>query len=1040
MQGASSLSNTADPGLARSVRRLIGVGFFVSGAAGLIDQVVWSRYLALFIGGSTAALTIVLATFMGGLALGNHVFGRRADRVRNPLMLYAALEVGIGIYCFLFPEIFALFSDGYVGVAGPMGFGAPGTTAVKLVLAAASILLPTFLMGGTLPVLARFIVRDLSDITPSVGRLYTVNSFGAAFGAAAGGFFLIPALGLDPTLRLSGLLNLALAAAFYVAGRRLGQPSAAAVEAEAAASSSPPRDGLSFTPAQRRVVLTIIGVSGAVSMLYEVVWVRLVSLVMGSSTYSFTIMVMTFIAGITLGSFYVSRRLSERGRGGDPVWLLSMAYVGVFATILPLIPLYDRLPYYFGSLASVIERTPDAFPIYLTMKVVVAFALMFLPTFFIGMTLPLASRVAVDDMKVLGKRVGSVFSINTLGTVLGASLTGLVLLPALGLRTTLALGVGLSGSLAIASLVIVRGRSQAVRLGIPAGLIAAFLVVVLAFPAWNALVLNFGIYRHKSFAVDSYDELLDTMKHFELLEANDGADTSVAILKDRRTDRIYMKVNGKTDAGTGEDMTTQLWLGHLGMFLNPKARRALVIGLGSGITAGSVLAHPDAEVDVVEISDAVVRGARFFAEHNGDAMNNERFTLHVGDAKEFFKLRPDDRWDVVVSEPSNPWISGIGNLFSQEYFQDIAGHLGEGGVLVQWVHLYELNDELLSIILNTVGSVFGQVEVWQVNSDDVLVVASRTPIQFDAAHVDARLADARVAADLNRSHLHQRVETATDIAANQALSAERLRRFFPGDEPHNRDTHPILEYRAPRAFFANERSEIVWRLDERRVSTGQAGTHLAKLIRTRPPGPDQMKRLVSTLEGRGGTAAVGLLRSLAWAWQAAAPKDPFGQELFRKYGDAETDRALTAANPSVRAGARAAMISQATSTFFSIPAAALQRELQAAYGQGPLAGDPQGVANALAALVQAGAPRLVEAWSTGATGDVLDPLGVIAGSVPLTTLRDYLVAEAWLRAGQPACALPALERFVQAAPERFPGPQLLATSKAAAQGKACTAR
>ena len=478
----------------RELRVLIGVGFFVSGVAGLLDQVVWSKYLALFIGSSTTALTVVLATFMGGLAIGNHIFGRRVDAsrdARQALFYYAALELGIGLWCLVFPEILTLASDVYIGIAAPLGFGGAGTAAMKIALAAATILPPTIFMGGTLPVLARVITARVSDVAASVGKLYFINSFGAAVGAAAAGFFVIPAVGFDFTIRFSGVLNLILAVLFTVALRRRD---GSRMSSNTSLLTSP--IDTTFTPSQRRLAMVVIGLAGGVSMLYEVVWTRLLSLVMGGSTYSFTIMVTTFITGITLGSLAVSRLFDKDGAGDDPYKWFAIAETGVFLSVLPVIPLYDHLPFYFAMLASIIERSPEVFPLYLSVKVFVTFLLMLLPTFFIGMTLPLASRIAVDRIEVLGKKVGSVFSVNTLGTVLGASFTGAFILPQLGLRGTLLLGLGLTGVLALALWRRVTGLSPARwRRGVI--VMTALYLGILATGPWNALVLNFGMYRHK---------------------------------------------------------------------------------------------------------------------------------------------------------------------------------------------------------------------------------------------------------------------------------------------------------------------------------------------------------------------------------------------------------------------------------------------------------------------------------------------------------------------------------------------------------------
>jgi spermidine synthase len=811
------------------MKKILFAGFFLSGVAGLVDEVVWSKYLAGLLGSTTVAHTIVLATFMAGLALGNATFGRRSDRGIRLIKLYALLEIAIGAFCLFFPEVFNLFTSLYISAAQPLGADSAWIGPLKMVTAGCTILIPTFLMGGTLPVLARGIVEDIGDVTAGVGRLYFINSLGAVVGVGLGGFYLIPTLGLDVSIRLSAAINLLLGFLFLFWDRHLEK----AGRSLRVASSSPelPEEIIQFTPRTQRIVLIVIGLSGAASMLYEVAWTRLLSLVLGSSSYSFTIMLLTFILGITLGSLAVSKLFSNPNLEERPnplVWL-AIAEIAVFATILPILPIYDELPFAFATIASILERTPENFGLYLTIKVVVCLVLMFLPTFFIGMTLPLASRIAVNRMEVLGKGVGSVFSVNIMGGVIGTILTGLWLIPTLELWGTLVLGMGLSLALGLTVLWISPGLPSLVRRGVPTACILLFALVVGFFGEWDRKLLNYGIYRHKDFAFDSVEELQKMISPLELLYARDGRDSSVAVIKDTRTDNIYLKVNGKTDAGTGQDMATQLWLGHLGMLLHPDARDTMVIGLGSGITPAAILRHPDTTVDVVEISEAVVEAADYFKGHNYDVLRNPRLSLHVTDAKEYFHMRPDTRYDLIVSEPSNPWMAGIGGLFSKEYFEELREHLAEDGLVVQWLHLYELNDTLARVILNTMTSVFENVEVWDAYGlRDVLVVASKQPVSFDMKKTTARLQLPQVLQDLNRPHLPLQARSTQHLLDRQILSNTVLREEFPGVPPFNTDLKPILEYEAPKAFFANERSEILVRLDERRKPLLLRSTHGAK--------------------------------------------------------------------------------------------------------------------------------------------------------------------------------------------------------------------
>ncbi len=352
---------TNTPSTQRSLTPLLFMCFFLSGITGLGYEVVWARYFALFIGGSAYAHTIVLATFMGGLALGNALFGRLADRVKDRLLLYAVLELGIGASCFFFPEFFAILGDLYLTLARGAGFGASSNLILKFLLCAVSILIPTVLMGGTLPVLARFVVRSMGEVGRRIGQLYFINTGGAVIGSLLCGFLLIPSLGMNASTRGFALFNMAIGVVFLVLRRVVRETETEAVTESESESHVAARI---FSRRQARWVLVCVGVSGFVSMTYELVWIRLLSLVLGSSVHSFTIMLVTFIGGIALGGIIAGRLMDQRGDDPpvDPLKTFAWAEIGVFGTILAMVPMYERLPFYFNVFATLFERSEAFFP------------------------------------------------------------------------------------------------------------------------------------------------------------------------------------------------------------------------------------------------------------------------------------------------------------------------------------------------------------------------------------------------------------------------------------------------------------------------------------------------------------------------------------------------------------------------------------------------------------------------------------------------------------------------------------------------------
>lgn len=803
--------------------------FLISGATGLVYEVAWGKYLSLFFGSTAAAHTVVLATFMGGLAVGNRFFGAIADRYERRLALYGVLELGVAVWCVLFPLLVSVLSWLYLALASA-DTASSWNLLLKVLLSVAGILPPAALMGGTLPVLTRYFARQIDTVGRTVAFLYFVNSAGAATGCLVAGFVLIARLGIDGTMVVTALVNAAVGGVCIWLGRSRETATAPATSDSTDEGSRPARR--TYTAGAQKAVLALVFLSGCVSMLYELVWIRLLALVMGSSTYSFSIMLFTFIAGIAFGASFVSL-LSNRVH--DPLRWFALAELGVCVSLAAMIPFYERLPYWFNVLAAALERKEDLFPLYLFLKTAISFALMVLPTVLIGMTLPLASTVVSSRMAVLGRSVGNVFSINTLGNVVGTVVSGFVLIPAFGLQWGMETGILLSGLIGAMALgVSQRARARLVRGG--AAATTALVVLMLlktASPRWSIMVLNAGVYRVRGAAADSYGAFRERLRSETVLFHRDGPDMSVAAgHAGGGPKHLWLNVNGKTDASTDSDMGTQLLLAHIPLLLKPDAREVFVVGLGSGITVGAALCHPLERCDVAEISDAVVDASHVFDDVNGQPLDDPRTHLHVADAKEFLLLQDRD-YDVIISEPSNPWIAGIGNLFSREFFGDVAAHLKPGGLFVQWIHFYEMDDSTLAIALNTLASVFPHVSVWHPQGSDIIMTASQEPIRPAVERIDSLMEARGVAAQLTNRLVRRKTNSALSLLSLQVMDPGTFREHFDGTPPYNTDRRPLLEYRAPRAFFTGERASILEH-DRRRRPLGQSGLLLSDYVDNRP--------------------------------------------------------------------------------------------------------------------------------------------------------------------------------------------------------------
>lgn len=844
----------------RWLRFLVYGCFFLSGATGLVYEVVWAKYLATVIGSTTAATTVVLATFMGGLALGNHLLGRQADRVRNRLKFYGWLEIGIGLYCALSLQIIDWGGELYVSLASSSFPPGPLVHFLRLVLAAAALLLPTALMGGTLPVLVRLWVRSLDGTARGVASLYSINSFGAVLGSLLAGFFLIRALGMSLSMLLAAGVNILVGAA------AIGLNAFALKNPPPLEGDSPPRAQSAGSDRIMRLALVGAALSGAAAMIYEVGWIRLTAMVWGSSTYSFTVMLAAFISGIAIGSV-IAKSIARRRT--DLFWIFGLCELCVAFSMLLSIPLYSRLPYSFTHLGSYLVRTPEAFTFYQILVFLCSLAVMILPTVFQGMTLPLISQVASDQLSRLGRSVGRVFSVNTLGTLCGAIFAGLFLMPTIGTRHTLEVGVALT--LGTAALVFL-GDSGAARVkrmaGVAAGLIAVLGYYVLA-PAWDPNVLNSGAFRRKNLQA-SFDEFRQMVGKGKILYHRDGADCTVAVIQTPRgkdSTQLILVVNGKTDASTEGDLATQLLTAHVPLVLHPRAKDVLVIGLGSGITAGGVLQHEVRRLDLVEISREVVEAQSFFAPFNNQAMLDPRLHLTVDDARTFLRTVPR-RYDVIINEPSNPWISGIGALMAEEFFREARRHLNPGGVFVQWIQGYEFSDDLFRTVLATLRKAFPHISGWVSLAGDYYFLCSAEAPGTDLKAAAEEMAKPKVSQSLKRVG----ISSLATLLSLEMMTSPTLAEFSEAT-PTNTDNFPVLEYDAPRAFFLGKGVQSTADLDDRLRPHRWNGLLLKKWM-----------------DGRRGLSSQEFEEIIAYfeRWRSANPL--FTQAVLQEWVSAHPDR------------------------------------------------------------------------------------------------------------------------------------------------------
>ena len=781
--------------IARLVRTVPFILFVLSGGYALVYEVAWAKYLSLFIGSTTLAHMCVLAAFMGGLALGSIVIGRMTPRLRRPLAGYGVLEIVIGLYAVVFPFFIHPLQTSVLKAAADIPIGSPLWAILKIGVAMGVLLWPTFLMGGTFPMLMRHYqpgANSKSEIEDKSEWLYLTNCVGAVAGALAAGFFLIPHIGLRATLSGVGFSNVALGAA--AVGLAMVGPSIGTQKKQADMPA----------PSQRNAwpIYTAITISGITAMIYELVWIRLFSVTLGSSTYSFTLMLAAFITGIALGSMAVG--LSKWVRR-NPLLSFALAELAIGFVIIASIPQYEKLSYIFWRWGYLLNRTNEAFGLFNLIKYALCFAVMAAPTFLFGMTLPLAMKSAIRRNEMIGRDSGAIYGANTAGNIVGALLTGLVLIPFLGIRHSLE--IALLANIGIGVLLL---WFSPVSYRLPAAGVACLMAIVLvtALPQWTPAHLFTGNFRNLSKKPPTWSKYDAASRRAKILYYGEDGSANVAVMQARRGERLLI-INGKTDASSSTDMPTQVLIGQLPMFFKPDARDVLLIGLGSGATAGSVLTHPQTRVDCLEISPAVVKSVKCFADVNWESWKNPRMNLMIEDARTYVTVT-NRKYDVVISEPSNPWLAGVAGLFSKEHFESVDRTLKPDGILIQWMQGYETSDDLVTMVIRTMSNTFPYVCIFQSAEYDYILMASHEPLKPDFPAMERAVKIPAVKKDLGRVG----IDSVTVLLSTQMLSADAASELA-GDGPINTDDLPLLEYQAPKSLFTGETARILNMMDER---------------------------------------------------------------------------------------------------------------------------------------------------------------------------------------------------------------------------------
>jgi spermidine synthase len=806
--------------------------FFLSGFAALLYQTAWTRELSFVFGTSELAVAAVLAAYMGGLALGAAAAARAAPRLRRPVLAYGALELAIAVCALLVPWEIRGIDALYVGLLGgasalPQSASA-ATTLLQLVAAFAVLLPPTAFMGATLPLLARHAVRREEEIASRVGLLYAVNTAGAIAGTVCAAFLLMPALGLRNTVWSGAAVNATVFGLASLLARRAQLPSGIASPA------SRPAAGGAFW------ILPAIGLSGAASFAYEVMWTRLLGHLLGASLHAFATMLASFLLGIALGSAVAARLATTRARSALG---FAITQLGIAATTYGVFSLSDLLP----QLSTRIGAGPGS-PL---ANAVVAAAALLPITLCIGATFPFAVRVLARHPEQAATATARVYAWNTVGAIAGALGAGFVLLPGLGFEGTAQVGVAVNlGLAALAALAATPRRLVPAGVAVAAGL---GLGLVPARPPW-LLLTSSPMTKRPAAGEITYVAVGRT------------AD----VLMTHASGRYHLTTNGLPEASIdSKGMLPQVnvteWLGALPAVLRPQAHSLLVVGLGGGVTLELAPRSYDT-IDVIELEPEVVAAnRRISAERARDPLADPRVRLHIGDARGMLQLA-SARFDGIISQPSHPWTAGSSHLYTREFFALVRSRLAPGGVFVQWIGTRFVDGPLLRSLLATLLEVFPHVELFRPQIHGLLFVASADPIDALAGAAQGLASNPE---DFARLGVH-RVE---DFAATWTLDEDGVRALAAG-APLNTDDHNRLASRSAQLGpAALDRGRAAGRLlDPHDPLRRAAGLDLSALVRalTARSQPERAQALAMSAEGAPKEAALGWVELAAGRAEAAS--------------------------------------------------------------------------------------------------------------------------------------------------------------------------
>ncbi len=823
-----------------SAKIIVAALFFMSGVSGLIYEVTWIRMFGHVFGITTYAVSAVIGAFFAGLALGGFLAGKRADiagagpvdeagAIANPhiksrlILIYAYLELGIAASAVMVYAAMPGLKSLFVWFNHSAG-GSPVTLNIaRFVLSFAILLIPSTLMGATLPILSKFFISRYQKVKQGLGLLYGINTSGAAIGCLAAGFYLVGTLGVFETICVGAAINLAIGVAalilnktsvFNIADEKEPQT---ATEHELEDKNCKQKSSRAKSAVKERTLkarstlkpgnatrknndlpkpiinalMIAFGVSGFTSIAYEIIWTRMLSLVFLNSIYSFTTMLVTFLTGIAVGALIAARFFRK---GVKPIALFGIVEFGIGVSTILLILLFHKIPDISAWLGSSNAFNGGAMTWGGNVKIefALSFMIMIAPSVLIGMTLPIVGQIITNDVKILGRKIGSIYSINTVGGIIGALVAGVLLIPALGFKNSELLLGGINICIGLIFLCIADKRNKV--WGGNAHPARKVLAPVLCVSA-----IGIGCYC-------SFKDIRVWDKNNELLYYKEAAAATVSVTREKDGNRKLV-VNNRYTLGTSVAEPLQLRMGYIPLLLHGEPKETLIIGMGTGITAAAAVMHEQTEtVNCVEvISDVAKAAQKYFANENGALWQSEKLNIIIGDGRNHLLLNKK-QYDVIISDLFVPYHAGAGSLYTKEHFNVCRERLLEDGLFCQWLPLYQMSEKEFKAICKTFTQAFPHATLWFCNFERGLIcglIGSNHKQMIDPFYL---------AGNMRAGNMRNKLKTAAIGGPKELLSLYITDKggieAFAEEGAINTDNLPVIEFFSPKNIFAGQDRDL----------------------------------------------------------------------------------------------------------------------------------------------------------------------------------------------------------------------------------------